>query len=208
MINEFKIKQEICEIGHRLYAKGFAAANDGNISVRIGENEVLCTPTQVLARASEARRHLQGRHERQAARRHEEADQRGPAAPGDLQASTRTSSRSCTAIRRTRPPSRIAHEPIPQCVLPEVEVFLGPMPMTTYETPGGQAFADTILPFVKKSKVAILANHGTVASGETRREGLLVDGDPRRLLPHADAGRAGRAHRADLASPRSRNCST
>ena len=45
MNNVFKIKQDICEIGRRIYQKEFVAANDGNISVRIGENEVLCTPT-------------------------------------------------------------------------------------------------------------------------------------------------------------------
>ena len=54
----------------------------------------------------------------------------------------------------------------PQCVLPEVEVFLGDVPITKYETPGGQAFADTILPFVDKTNVIILANHGTVSFGE------------------------------------------
>ena len=43
--NAHKIKQDICEIGRRLYNKGFAAANDGNITVRISDNEVLCTPT-------------------------------------------------------------------------------------------------------------------------------------------------------------------
>jgi L-fuculose-phosphate aldolase len=61
----------------------------------------------------------------------------------------------------------IAREPIPQCVLPEVEVFLGDVPITKYETPGGQGFADTILPFVSKTNVIILANHGTVSYGET-----------------------------------------
>jgi len=60
----------------------------------------------------------------------------------------------------------VAREPIPQCVLPEVEVFLGDVPITKYETPGGQAFADTIIPFVEKSNVIILANHGTVSFGE------------------------------------------
>ena len=45
MTNVFKIKQDMCEIGRRIYAKGFAAANDGNITVRINDNEVLCTPT-------------------------------------------------------------------------------------------------------------------------------------------------------------------
>ena len=45
MANLHKLKQDICEIGRRIYAKGFAAANDGNITVRVAENEILCTPT-------------------------------------------------------------------------------------------------------------------------------------------------------------------
>jgi len=45
MVNVHKIKLDICDIGRRIYNKGFAAANDGNISVRISDNEVLCTPT-------------------------------------------------------------------------------------------------------------------------------------------------------------------
>ncbi len=45
MQNIFQIKKDICDIGRRIYAKGFAAANDGNITVRVSETEVLCTPT-------------------------------------------------------------------------------------------------------------------------------------------------------------------
>ena len=45
MQNVHRMKQEICEIGDRIYKKGFAAANDGNITYRINEREVLCTPT-------------------------------------------------------------------------------------------------------------------------------------------------------------------
>ncbi|HTN75756.1 MAG TPA: class II aldolase/adducin family protein, partial [Pirellulaceae bacterium] len=40
------------------------------------------------------------------------------------------------------------------------------VPITKYETPGGQAFADTILPFVDKTNIILLANHGTVSYGE------------------------------------------
>ena len=39
-IHDRSLKEEICEIGRRVYDKGFAAANDGNISIRVGENEV------------------------------------------------------------------------------------------------------------------------------------------------------------------------
>ena len=47
MLSEYKIKEEICEIGRRVYNKGFAAANDGNISVRLNSKEIICSPTMV-----------------------------------------------------------------------------------------------------------------------------------------------------------------
>ena len=35
------------KIGRLMYEKGFICANDGNISIRVGENEVLCSPTMI-----------------------------------------------------------------------------------------------------------------------------------------------------------------
>lgn len=164
-MNIHKLKQEICEIGQRVYNRGFAAANDGNISVRIAENEVLCTPTMISKgfmkpddicsvdmqgnqlsghrkRTSEVLLHLAIMKERP-----------------DIKSVVHCHPPHATAFA-------VAREPIPQCVLPEVEVFLGDVPITRYETPGGQKFADTILPFVKNTNVIILANHGTVSYGE------------------------------------------
>ena len=45
--SSFEIKKEICDIGKRIYDHGFVAANDGNISVKISDNEFYCTPTGV-----------------------------------------------------------------------------------------------------------------------------------------------------------------
>ena len=59
----------------------------------------------------------------------------------------------------------VAHEPIPKCTMPEFEVFLGEVAITPYETPGGQKFADTVLPYVKDTDTIILANHGTITYG-------------------------------------------
>ena len=47
MASEYAIKQQICEIGKRIYDRGMVANNDGNISVKIGPDEFLCTPTGV-----------------------------------------------------------------------------------------------------------------------------------------------------------------
>ncbi|NBU77439.1 MAG: class II aldolase/adducin family protein, partial [Planctomycetes bacterium] len=44
---EYELKEQMCEIGRRIYNRGFAAANDGNITVRLNEREYLCTPTMV-----------------------------------------------------------------------------------------------------------------------------------------------------------------
>ena len=41
------VKEQICDIGRRMYQRNMVAANDGNISVRISEHEILCTPTGV-----------------------------------------------------------------------------------------------------------------------------------------------------------------
>lgn len=166
MVNVHKLKQEICEIGDRIYKKGFAAANDGNISYRVSENEVLCTPTlhckgflkpDDICTLDMQGNQIAGRKKRSSeALLHLEIMKKRP---------------EVKSVVHCHPPHAtafaIAREPIPQCVLPEVEVFLGDVPITRYETPGGQAFADTILPFVEKTNIIILANHGTVSYGET-----------------------------------------
>ncbi|MCA9191436.1 MAG: class II aldolase/adducin family protein [Planctomycetales bacterium] len=165
MINAHKIKLDICDIGQRIYNKGFAAANDGNITVRIGDNEVLCTPTMHskgflkpddICTIDMTGKQIAGRRKRSSeALLHLEIYKQRP----EIKSVVHCHPPHATAFA-------VAREPIPQCVLPEVEVFLGDVPITKYETPGGQAFADTIIPFVSKCNVIILANHGTVSFGE------------------------------------------
>ncbi|MGE3777473.1 MAG: class II aldolase/adducin family protein [Pirellulaceae bacterium] len=165
-MNAHKLKQDICDIGRRIYDKGFAAANDGNITVRLNENEVLCTPTlhckgflkpDDICTVDMKGNQIAGRKKRSSeALLHLEIYKQRP----EIKSVVHCHPPHATAFA-------VAREAIPQCVLPEVEVFLGDVPITRYETPGGQAFADTILPFVSKTNVIILANHGTVSYGES-----------------------------------------
>jgi L-fuculose-phosphate aldolase len=165
-MNLHSLKEEICDIGRRIYAKGFAAGNDGNISFRLSENQVLCTPTMIckgfikpddLCIVDMDGKQLSGKRKR--------------TSEILLHLAIMKERPEVKSVVHCHPPHAtafaIAREPIPQCVLPEVEVFLGDVPITKYETPGGQVFAETIIPFVKKANVIILANHGTVSYGET-----------------------------------------
>ncbi len=191
MVNEFKLKQEICEIGRRVYAKGFAAANDGNISCRIDDQRVLCTPTLTskgflkpddICTVDMTGKQIAGRKKRTSeVLLHLEIYKECP---------------EVKAVVHCHPPYAtafsIAGQEIPSCILPEVEVFLGIVPTAVYETPGSQAFADTILPFVKTSKVTVLKNHGTVSWGATLEQAYfwteILDAYCKMLLLAKQAG--------------------
>jgi len=166
MVNEFMIKKEICAIGKKIYDKGFAAANDGNISYRVGENQVLCTPTQIckgtmkpddICMVDMSGKQTAGRKKRTSeVLLHLEIYKLDP---------------QIKAVVHCHPPHAtafsIAGEEIPTCILPEVEVFLGRIPTAEYETPGAQNFADMIRPHVGKAKITVLKNHGTVSWAES-----------------------------------------
>ena len=155
----------ICEIGDRLYRRGFAAANDGNISVRQGDDQFLCTPTMhckgFLKPADLCVVDLQGC---------QISGTKKPSSEIRLHLEIYKARPDVNSVVHCHPPHAtafaVAREPIPQGVLPEAEVFLGEVPIAPYETPGTQEFAETLLPFVQLTNVIVLANHGTVSFGE------------------------------------------
>jgi ribulose-5-phosphate 4-epimerase/fuculose-1-phosphate aldolase len=133
---EYELKEQMCEIGRRIYNRGFAAANDGNITVRLNEREYLCTPTMVskgymkpedICRVDAKGVQLAGKRKR--------------TSEVMLHLSVYNQRPDINGVVHCHPPHAtafaVAHEPIPKCVLPEVEVFLGEVPIAVYETPGG-----------------------------------------------------------------------
>ena len=163
MASEYEIKKQICDLGRRMYDKGFVAANDGNISFRLGNGRYLCTPTGVSKgyltpemiavvdddgkqiggswpRTSEIKLHLEIFHELP----------------------------EINAVAHAHPPYAtafaVAGVSIPSNILPEVEIFIGQVPLADYDTPGSKDFAETILPHLRnKANTILLANHGAVA---------------------------------------------
>ncbi len=153
---------QLCEIGRRVYARGFAAGNDGNLSIRLDAGRVLCTPTLIckgfmrpadLCVVDLDGRQLEGRSRKTSEillhleiYRHDDA---------------------ARAVVHCHPPHATAfamtgHE-LPSGILPEVELFLGVVPRVPYETPGTDTFARTIVPHVGRANTALLGNHGTVS---------------------------------------------
>jgi len=162
--SEQDIRKQICEVGRRMWIRGWVAANDGNISMRFGENGVITTPTGVskgfmtpdmlvetdldgvvrsrhLAPTSELKMHLEAYRRR--------SDVRG--------------------VVHAHPPVAtgfaVAGIPLDFKTLPEIIVSLGEIPLATYETPSTAELAGSISEIVTDHDAVLLANHGAVTLG-------------------------------------------
>ena len=147
-LNDEQAKEAIIEIGKRMFAKGFVAANDGNISVKVSDNTLWSTPTLVskgymtedmlvkvdldgnilegsLKPSSELKMHLRVYKENP-----------------DVYAVTHAHPPVATAFA-------IAGIALDQAILPEAVVNLGVVPVTKYASPGTKEVPDSIAPFCK-----------------------------------------------------------
>jgi len=163
MPNEWQVKRQICEIGRRMYEKGFVAANDGNISYRLGGGRYLCTPTGVSKGFLKPQ---------DIAVVNDKGEQVGGAQPRTseilLHLEIYHELPRINAVCHAHPPHAtafaVAGEKLPSCILPEVEIFIGQVPLAEYDTPGSESFARTVLPHLRQgANTILLANHGAVA---------------------------------------------
>jgi L-fuculose-phosphate aldolase len=161
-----RIKDEILRVGKKLWERQYVDGNGGNISYRISRKYVLCTPTMCS---------------------------KCDLAPEDLSLINLENVRVCgerphtsevllhleiykavpqaRAVIHCHPPHATAYAITglmpPGNVIPEQEVFVGPLAITPYETPGTKRFAETVLPYVQKHNTILLQNHGIVCWSDT-----------------------------------------
>jgi L-fuculose-phosphate aldolase len=160
-VSEWKIKEQMCDIGRRIWTRGFCAGNEGNHSYRISENRILCTPTGLsksqLKPDDICTVDLEGNQVAGARRRTSEIN---------LHLAIYKARPDVRAVIHSHPPHAtafaVAGVELPTCVHPEAEVFLGPVKMARYVTPGDARLGESILPFVKDSNTILLQSHGVV----------------------------------------------
>ena len=160
-VSEWRIKDQMCDIGRRIWMRGFCAGNEGNHSYRIADNRILCTPTGVskgqLKPDDICTVDLDGK---------QLASKRKRTSEINLHLSIYRARPDVRAVIHSHPPHAtafaVAGVELPTCVHPEAEVFLGPVKMARYVTPGDQRLGDSILPFVNDSNTILLQSHGVV----------------------------------------------
>jgi L-fuculose-phosphate aldolase len=160
------VKLEICAVGRKLWNRQYVDGNGGNISYRIGPNEVICTPTLLskydltpddLCLVDLDGRQVAGKRPRTSEiLLHLEIFKAVPEAKSCVHCHPPHA--TAYAITGRVPPSRI---------IPEFEVFVGKVAVSPYETPGTKAFAETVIPYVKHHNTVLLANHGIICWADT-----------------------------------------
>jgi L-fuculose-phosphate aldolase len=165
MIDETEAREALCEIGRRVWQRGYVAANDGNFSLRLDEHRVLCTPTMMSKGFMEPEDMVI-------------ADLDGNKISGrrDLTSEIRVHLNiyrhrpRVGAVVHVHPPHATAFaitgRPLPKCVLPEIEFNIGEVPLVPYVTAGTWDFAHSIDPWVHHYDCFLLANHGAITLGQ------------------------------------------
>ena len=160
------LRTDIVEIGRRLWARGFVASNDGNISVRIGPDRLLMTPASVskgfMTPEMMVVTDLNGAVI-------EAAPGRKPSSEALMHLVAYRQRPDIGAVVHAHPPTAtgfaVAGIPLDRAVLAEVVTTLGSIPIAEYGTPSTRELADTVAPLLKAHDGVLLANHGAIALG-------------------------------------------
>lgn len=168
LVAPLALREAVVRTGQGLAARGLIAGQDGNVSVRIGDDRLLVTPAGFrkgelapddLCEVSLAGAWLAGAHP--------------PSSELGLHLAWYAARPDVHAVVHAHPPVATgfaaAGEPIADDALPEVIVALGPVPVVPYAEPGTPALGEAVRPFVARHDALLLANHGAVTAGPTLR---------------------------------------
>ncbi len=168
MINEYQIKKEICEIGKRIYDRGMVASNDGNISVKLNDNEFLCTPTGVskgfmtpeyICKVDKNGKVIQanaGFKPSSEIKMHMRVYKERP----DVKAVVHAHPMYATGFA-------IAGIPLTQPIMPEAVIALGCVPIAEYGTPSTEEIPDAVSKYLQSFDAVLLENHGALSFSDS-----------------------------------------
>jgi len=166
MAEHDKLRDDIVEVGKRLWTRGFVASNDGNISVRIAPDRLLMTPASVskgfMSPEMMVITDLEGKLV-------SGAPGRKPSSEILMHLVAYRQRPDIGAVVHAHPPLStgfaVAGIPLDRAVLAEVVTTLGSIPIAEYGTPSTSELATTVAPYVKAHDGLLLANHGALALG-------------------------------------------
>ena len=161
-----EIKAQIVSICRKMWQKNWAAANDGNISVRVGEDRFLTTQTGI-SKGDITAEHI-GLIDGTCSVI-EAAEGFRPSSEVKMHLRCYRERPDIGAVVHAHPPYATgyacAHQPLDDyCLIGQV-IFVGAVPVTPYAAPSTEEVPEAIAPYLSEHDVLLLANHGALALG-------------------------------------------
>ncbi len=171
---EQRLRLQICDIGRNLFNKDFIAANDGNISARLSENEILTTPRAVSKGYLEphmlVKVNLQGEII-------EAAEGYRPSTETRMHLRIYNELPEMNGVVHAHPPYATAFaikgEALNKMMMPESVIMIGDIPLAEYGTPSTEEIPDSVMPFLGKRTAVLLENHGALTWGKDVMEAYM-----------------------------------
>lgn len=165
-LSKTECKEKIIEIGKRIYNKGYVASNDGNISIKVSENEIWVTPTGVskgfMNDSMLVKMNLDGTVIEQ--------NNYEPSSEVKMHLKVYKENPNVTSVVHAHPLNctlcSILGIPLDLPVLVEAILQIGTIPIAHYAEPGTNEIPDSISPFCKNYNGVLLANHGALSWGD------------------------------------------
>jgi len=165
-VTVLSVARRMAQCCRQLAAGGLIAGRDGNLSVRLGPDRVLVTPSglikSTLTAGDMVEVGLAGRKRR---------GRRNPTSELDLHLRILSRRPDVGAVVHAHPPTAtgfaVAGEEIPANLLPELIFLVGRAPIVPYGTPGTPELGDRVEPFLAEHNALLLAKHGAVTMGST-----------------------------------------
>ena len=162
--DEAQLRADIVEVGRRLYARGYTASNDGNISVKLDAGRLLMTPKSVCKGFMEPSMmcitDAEGR---------KLAGDRDPSSEMLMHLEVYRQRPDVQAVVHAHPPIAtgfaVAGIPLDRAVLAEVVTTLGSVPIADYATPSTMELPEAVRKYVRAHDGMLLANHGALTVG-------------------------------------------
>src|SRR3978361_459468 len=164
MSSESSLRADIVEVGRRMYARGYTASNDGNISVRLDPGRLLMTPKSVckgfMTPEMMCVTDLNGR---------KIEGERDPSSEIQMHLEVYRQRADVRAAVHAQPPTAtgfaVAGIPLDRAVLAEVLTTLGSIPIAEYATPSTKELPEAVRKYIKAHDGMLLANHGALTVG-------------------------------------------
>ena len=160
------VRQQICDVCHKMWQLGWVAANDGNVTVLLPDGNLMATPTgvsksfmtpEMLIITDKTGRVIDGQEGRK------------PSTEIKMHLKCYELREDVGAVVHAHPPTATGYAVAGKCLdeysMIETVLTVGAIPLAPYSTPSTQEVPDSIAPYLPKHDVILLQNHGALTVG-------------------------------------------